>query len=64
MVSAFHLSSLPNLTGAKWFDSRKFIKTEKNIVNILDTDLTNSLVRETFQSILPGSGIGSRFYLF
>ena len=41
------------LTGAKWFDSRKFIKTEKKHSKyVLDTELTNELIRETF-SILP-----------
>ena len=40
------------LTGAEWFDSRKFIKTEKkHSKHVLDTDLTNSLVRETFSSL-------------
>lgn len=48
------------LTGAEWFDSRKFIKTEKkHAKHVLDTELTNSLVRETFQtlpkrSLIPG----------
>ena len=40
------------LTGAEWFDSRKFIKTEKkHYKHVLDTELTNSLVRETFSSL-------------
>ena len=40
------------LTGAEWFDSRKFIKTEKkHSKHVLDTELTNSLVRETFSSL-------------
>lgn len=48
------------LTGAEWFDSRKFIKTEKkHAKHVLDTELTNRLVRETFQtlpkrSLIPG----------
>ena len=40
------------LTGAEWFDSRKFIKTEKkHSKHVLDTELTNSLVHETFSSL-------------
>ena len=48
------------LTGAEWFDSRKFIKTEKkHSKHVLDTELTNSLVRETFKDaprrvLVPG----------
>ena len=48
------------LTGAQWFDSRQFIKTEKKYSkHVLDTDLTNQLVRETFRdlprlSLVPG----------
>ena len=48
------------LCGAKWFDSREFIKTEKKVgKNFLDADLTNRLVRETFNpmpvlSVVPG----------
>ena len=48
------------LTGAKWFDSRKFIKTEKkHAKHVLDADLTNELIRETFRdlpkrSLVPG----------
>lgn len=48
------------LTGAEWFDSRKFIKTEKkHSKHVIDTELTNSLIRETFQnlpkrSLVPG----------
>lgn len=48
------------LTGAEWFDSRKFIKTEKkHAKHVLDTELTNGLVRETFRnmprrSLVPG----------
>ncbi len=47
--------------GAKWFDSRDFIKTErkKNGKNVLDSDLTNQLVKDTFcdlprVSLVPG----------
>ncbi|MBQ0060420.1 MAG: bifunctional aspartate kinase/homoserine dehydrogenase I [Bacteroidales bacterium] len=48
------------LTGAKWFDSRKFIKTvAKHGKHTLDSDLTNQLVQETFTklpqiSLIPG----------
>ena len=48
------------LTGATWFDSREFIKTErKHSKSVLDTDLTNELVRKTFsklpqRSLIPG----------
>ena len=48
------------LTDAVWFDSRTFIKTEKkHSKHVLDTDLTNQLVRETFaelphRSLVPG----------
>lgn len=56
------LSSLiaARLTGAEWYDSRKFIKTEKkHSKHVLDTELTNSLVRETFRNspgrvLVPG----------
>lgn len=46
--------------GAKWYDSREFIKTvRKNHKNTLDSELTNRLVRRTFSdlqriSIVPG----------
>lgn len=46
--------------GAKWYDSREFIKTvRKNHKNTLDSELTNSLVRRTFSdlqriSLVPG----------
>ena len=46
--------------GAKWFDSRDFIKTvQKNHKNTLDSELTNRLVRRTFSdlpriSLVPG----------
>ena len=40
------------LTGTEWFDSRKFIKTEKkHSKHVIDTDLTNRLIRETFQNL-------------
>lgn len=48
------------IQGAVWFDSRTFIKTEKkNNKHILDSELTNQLVRETFSeipdvSVVPG----------
>ena len=48
------------LTGATWFDSREFIKTErKHNKSVLDADLTNELVRRTFsklpqRSLIPG----------
>lgn len=48
------------INGAKWFDSREFIKTEfKNNKHLLDSELTNQLVRETFSdlphiSLVPG----------
>ena len=46
--------------GAKWYDSREFIKTvRKNHKNTLDSELTNCLVRRTFSdlqriSLVPG----------
>ena len=48
------------INGAQWFDSRQFIKTEKkHNKNILDAELTNKLVCETFKeipevSLVPG----------
>lgn len=48
------------INGAQWFDSRQFIKTEKkHNKNILDAELTNKLVCETFNeipevSLVPG----------
>ena len=48
------------LLGAEWFDSRDFIKTEKkHSKHILDKELTNRLVRDTFArmprlSLVPG----------
>ena len=42
------------LTGARWYDSRSFIKTEKKFSkHVLDTELTNRLVRETFGELPP-----------
>ena len=48
------------IEGAKWFDSREFIKTEfKNNKHTLDAELTTQLVKKTFAdlpkiSLLPG----------
>lgn len=48
------------IDGARWFDSRDFIKTEyKNNKHQLDAELTNHLVRKTFAdlpriSLVPG----------
>lgn len=48
------------IKGAKWFDSRDFIKTERKLgKNVLDADLTNKLVRQAFSdlpriSLVPG----------
>ncbi|MCQ2256313.1 MAG: bifunctional aspartate kinase/homoserine dehydrogenase I [Bacteroidaceae bacterium] len=48
------------IKGAKWFDSRDFIKTErKQGKHALDAELTNKLVRQTFAdlprvSLVPG----------
>ena len=48
------------IDGAKWFDSRNFIKTEyKNGKHQLDAELTNRLMRKTFAdlpriSLVPG----------
>jgi aspartokinase/homoserine dehydrogenase 1 len=40
------------IEGAVWYDSRAFIKTEKKHQrHILDSELTNRLVRETFREI-------------
>lgn len=40
------------IDGAEWYDSRKFIKTEKkHNKHILDSDLTNELVKETFSEL-------------
>ena len=56
------LSSLiaARLTGAQWYDSRLFIKTEKKFSkHVLDKGLTNRLVRHTFTpmprlALVPG----------
>ena len=48
------------IKGAKWYDSREFIKTERKLgKHVLDADLTNKLVRQTFAdmpriSLVPG----------
>ena len=48
------------IDGARWYDSREFIKTEfKHGKHILDSELTNSLVRDTFKelpkvALIPG----------
>ena len=40
------------IKGAVWYDSRNFIKTEKkHAKHILDSELTTSLVKETFDEI-------------
>ena len=40
------------INDAEWFDSRKFIKTEKkHAKHILDSELTTELVRETFKKL-------------
>ena len=40
------------IQGAVWYDSRTFIKTEKKHArHILDSELTNRLVRETFKEL-------------
>lgn len=47
------------IDGAVWFDSREFIKTERKYSkHILDTDLTNRLIRETFKTIPQVSVMG------
>ena len=50
------LSSLivARLTGARWMDSRRFVKTEKKFSkHVLDKELTNRLVREAFAELCP-----------
>ena len=48
------------IKGAKWYDSREFIKTERKLgKHVLDAELTNKLVRQTFAdlpriSLVPG----------
>ncbi|MCH5311219.1 MAG: bifunctional aspartate kinase/homoserine dehydrogenase I [Prevotella sp.] len=40
------------IKGAKWYDSREFIKTEqKHGKHVLDSELTNRLVEQTFKEI-------------
>ena len=42
------------INGAQWFDSREFIKTEvKGGKSLLASELTNQLVRQTWQTIPP-----------
>lgn len=56
------LSSLivARLTGARWYDARRFIMTEKKFSkHVLDADLTNTLIRDTFSgcpqlAVVPG----------
>ena len=45
--------------GAQWFDSRSFIKTEKkHTKHVLDVELTNKLIKETFCKIPDISVVG------
>lgn len=47
------------IEGAKWYDSREFMKTEQKYSrHILDTDLTNQLIRETFAEIPEVAVVG------
>lgn len=40
------------IDGAVWYDAREFIKTErKHLRNILDSDLTNKLIKDTFDDL-------------
>lgn len=54
------------IRGAKWFDSRNFIKTERiNRKHTLDSELTNKLVKDTFAelpriSLVPGLSAATR----
>ena len=49
-LSSIIVASL--IKGAVWYDSRNFIKTEKkHAKHILDSELTTSLVKETFDEI-------------
>lgn len=42
------------IDGAKWYDSRKFIKTQtRQGKNLLESTLTNRLVKETFKKLAP-----------
>ncbi len=47
------------IEGAQWYDSREFMKTEQKYSrHILDTDLTNQLIRETFAEIPQVAVVG------
>lgn len=47
------------IEGAKWYDSREFMKTEQKYSrHILDTDLTNELIRKTFAEIPQVAVVG------
>ncbi len=47
------------IQGAEWYDSRKFIKTERKAHrNMLATELTNELVRKTWQQVPQVSLVG------
>lgn len=47
------------IEGASWFDSRSFIKTEKKYSrHILDVELTNTLIKETFRNLPQISVVG------
>ena len=44
------------ISEAKWYDSREFIKTERQgKKNVLATELTNELVKAKFKTLLPAS---------
>ena len=48
------------IDGSQWFDSRAFIKTERKMnKNILATELTNHLVRQTFADYLSDGDTSS-----
>ena len=48
------------IDGSQWFDSRAFIKTERKMnKNILATELTNHLVRQTFADYLSDGDASS-----
>ena len=52
------------IKGAVWYDSRNFIKTEKkHAKHILDSELTTSLVKETFDEI-PQVALVPGFYIY
>ncbi|NDW12196.1 bifunctional aspartate kinase/homoserine dehydrogenase I [Bacteroides sp. 214] len=47
------------IDGAKWFDSRLFMKTEKKrSKHLLDTELTNELIKETFKNLPQVAVVG------